>query len=91
MVSVHIRYGLLSTVVGLIVETNCIFEYKPPPHFWHKVVWKRGGGGGRIIEYIRYMHATEVFTTQAWNHIWGAPSACKCKGGASGLTLYFYQ
>ena len=33
---------------GRIVETNCIFENTPPPHFALDVVYKvgRGGGGG---------------------------------------------
>ena len=31
---------------GLIFETNCIFEYKPSPHFRLDVVYKMGGGGG---------------------------------------------
>ena len=31
---------------GLIFETNCIFEYKPSPHFRLDVVYKIGGGGG---------------------------------------------
>ena len=26
-------------------ETNCIFEYKPSPHFRLDVVYKMGGGG----------------------------------------------
>ena len=30
----------------LIFETNCIFEYKPSPHFRLDVVYKIGGGGG---------------------------------------------
>ena len=30
---------------GLIFETNCIFEYKPSPHFRLDVVYKMGGGG----------------------------------------------
>ena len=29
---------------GLIFETNCIFEYKPSPHFRLDVVYKMGGG-----------------------------------------------
>ena len=28
---------------GLIFETNCIFEYKPSPHFRLDVVYKMGG------------------------------------------------
>ena len=28
---------------GLIFETNCIFEYKPSPHFRLDVVYKVGG------------------------------------------------
>ena len=28
---------------GLIVETNCILEYKPPPHFRQVIVYKMGG------------------------------------------------
>ena len=28
---------------GLILETNCIFEYKPSPHFRLDVVYKMGG------------------------------------------------
>jgi len=28
---------------GLILETNCIFEYKPPLHFRLDVVYKMGG------------------------------------------------
>ena len=31
---------------GLIFETNCVFEYKPSPHFRPDVVYKMGGGGG---------------------------------------------
>ena len=29
---------------GLILETICIFEYKPPLHFRLDVVYKMGGG-----------------------------------------------
>ena len=29
---------------GLIFETNCIFEYKPSPHFRLDVAYKMGGG-----------------------------------------------
>ena len=36
---------------GLIFETNCIFEYKPSPHFWLDVVYKMGG---RINGTLRY-------------------------------------
>ena len=28
----------------LMFETNCIFEYKPSPHFRLDVVYKMGGG-----------------------------------------------
>ena len=28
---------------GLILETNCVFEYKPSPHFRLDVVYKMGG------------------------------------------------
>ena len=35
----------------LIFETNCIFEYKPSPHFTLDVVYKMGG---RINETLRY-------------------------------------
>ena len=28
---------------GLIFKTNCIFEYKPSPHFRLDVVYKMGG------------------------------------------------
>ena len=38
---------------GLIFETNCIFEYKPSPHFMLDVVYKMGGG--RINGTLRYM------------------------------------
>ena len=34
---------------GLIFETNCIFEYKPSPHFRLDVVYKMGGGGGGVL------------------------------------------
>ena len=37
---------------GLIFETNCIFEYKPSPHFRLDVVYKMGG---RINGTLRYM------------------------------------
>ena len=37
---------------GLIVETNCILEYKPRPHFRRDVVYKMGG---RINGTLRYM------------------------------------
>ena len=46
---------------GLIFETNCIFEYKPSPHFRLDVVYKMGGGGGggggggRINGTLRYI------------------------------------
>ena len=36
---------------GLIFETNCIFEYKPSPHFRLDVVYKMGG---RINGTLRY-------------------------------------
>ena len=36
---------------GLIFETNCIFEYKPSPHFRLDVVYKVGG---RINGTLRY-------------------------------------
>ena len=36
-----------ATFVGRTVETNRIFEYKPPPHFRSKVVCKHWGEGGR--------------------------------------------
>jgi len=38
---------------GLILETNCIFEYKPPQHFRLDVVYKMGGRGGRINGTLR--------------------------------------
>ena len=42
---------------GLIFETNCIFEYKPSPHFRLDVVYKMGGGGGgRINGTLRYFN-----------------------------------
>ena len=41
---------------GLIVETNCILEYKPPPpDFRQHVVYKVGG---RINGTLRYMLET---------------------------------
>ena len=39
---------------GLIFETNCIFEYKPSPHFRLDVVYKMGG---RINGTLRYIHS----------------------------------
>jgi len=30
---------------GLILETNCIFEYKPPLYFRLDVMYRVGGGG----------------------------------------------
>ena len=36
---------------GLIFKTNCIFEYKPSPHFRLDVVYKMGG---RINGTLRY-------------------------------------
>ena len=38
---------------GLIFETNCIFEYKPSPHFRLDVVYKMGG---RINGTLRYTY-----------------------------------
>ena len=43
---------------GLIFETNCIFEYKPSPHFRLDVVYKMGG---RINGTLRYYCMVEVF------------------------------
>ena len=37
---------------GLIFETNCIFEYKPPPHFRLDVVYKMGGRINGILRYF---------------------------------------
>ena len=37
---------------GLILETNCIFEYTPSPHFRLDVVYKMGG---RINGTLRYV------------------------------------
>ena len=34
---------------GLVFETNCMFEYKPSPHFRLDVVYKMGGGGGGVL------------------------------------------
>ena len=45
---------------GCIVETNWIFEHKPPPHFRHKVVGKMTG---RIIRRLWYEPYSQV-----WNH-----------------------
>ena len=42
---------------GLIFETNCIFEYKPSPHFRLDVVYKMGG---RINGTLRYMFRPEL-------------------------------
>jgi len=36
---------------GLILETNCIFKYKPPFHFRLDVVYKMGG---RVNGTLRY-------------------------------------
>ena len=43
---------------GLIFETNCIFEYKPSPHFRLDVVYKMGGhiNGHYGIMKIELMH-----------------------------------
>ena len=38
---------------GHIIETNCIFENTPPPHFGLDVVYKIGG---RINGTLRYMY-----------------------------------
>ena len=44
--------------VGLIFETNCIFEYKPSPHFRLDVAYKMGG---RINGTLRYNDITTIF------------------------------
>ena len=50
------RVKLFFFLGKLIFETNCIFEYKPSPHFRLDVVYKMGGGGGgRINGTLRYI------------------------------------
>ena len=41
--SVRRTFGGVGGEGGLIFETNCIFEYKPSPHFRLDVVYKMGG------------------------------------------------
>jgi len=48
--SARVKLGL----GGLILETNCIFEYKPPSHFRLDVVYKMGGWGGCINGTLQY-------------------------------------
>ena len=38
---------------GLILETNCILEYKPSPHFRLDVVYKMGGRINGTLRYIQ--------------------------------------
>ena len=38
-----VRSARVNFCGGLILETNCIFEYKPSPHFRLDVVYKMGG------------------------------------------------
>ena len=49
---------------GLIFETNCIFEYKPSPHFRLDVVYKMGG---RINGTLRYIHFNFLAQTDAYH------------------------
>ena len=46
---------------GLIFETNCIFEYKPSPHFRLDVVYKMGGRINGTLRY--YMTLAHAFLT----------------------------
>ena len=39
---------------GLIFETNCIFEYKPSPHFRLDVVYKMEGRIKGTLRYLEY-------------------------------------
>ena len=70
---------------GLIFETNCIFEYKPSPHFRLDVVYKMGG---RINGTLRYNHNHPV----ACIHSSSAANATFKKNSAlssnQGLALY---
>ena len=43
----HVNFG----GGGLIFETNCIFEYKPSPHFRLDVVYKMGGHINGTLRY----------------------------------------
>ena len=44
---------------GLIFETNCIFEYKPSPHFRLDVVYKMGGRINGTLRYIRFSEGSQ--------------------------------
>jgi len=52
-----VRSARVNFLGGLILETKCIFEYKPSPYFRPDVVYKMGG---RINGTLRYMHTYVV-------------------------------
>ena len=50
---------------GLILKTNCIFEYKPPPlHFRLDVVYKMGHYGAPVSSSSRLEQANCSYTYQ---------------------------
>ena len=72
---------------GLIVETNCILEYKPPPHFRRDVVYKMGGRINGTLRYIekeqKYGHITKVQWVLEYNLGLATPHTTKNEDEAS--------